>query len=51
MRYRSALDGFTEAARSGRETGFTESDLAEVGWSAEDIEELLMDEDPGQERP
>ena len=42
--YRSALEAFAEAARSGSDAGFSESDLAEVGWSAEDIEDLLMED-------
>jgi len=47
---RTALDGFLEAARTGSGTGYTESDLSDVGWTAEDVEELLMDEDWDQER-
>jgi non-ribosomal peptide synthase protein (TIGR01720 family) len=41
----AALAELIDACRSRGEGGYTESDLAEVGWSPDDVEELLTDMD------
>jgi non-ribosomal peptide synthase protein (TIGR01720 family) len=44
-RFAAALDALVEGSRAGTELGFTQSDLADVGWSAEDVEDLLFDDE------